>query len=73
MIAVITSCINPKAELTFTKSYFSLEEREAQTANTINKLSKLGFSQIILADNSYEYDFSKLASANKNLKIIHFQ
>lgn len=73
MIAVITSCINPKDEITFTKSYFSLEEREAQTLKTINELSKIGFSQIILADNSYKYDFSKLQLQNKNLKIIHFQ
>ena len=73
MIAVITSCINPKKMTSTTRSFFSLEERELQTINTLKKLKEVGFKQIILADNSYEYDFSKLGSAIDDVQIIRLQ
>ncbi|MFA6276968.1 MAG: hypothetical protein WC622_09475 [Pedobacter sp.] len=73
MIAIVTSCIHPKEMSTITRSFFSLEERELQTIHTLNRLKEVGFKQIILADNSFDYDFSRLKSAVDNVKIIHLK
>ncbi len=73
MIAVITSCINPKKIFSTTRSFFPLAERELQTINTLEKLKSVGFKQIILADNSDEYDFSSLGSAIDDVTIIHLK
>ncbi len=56
-----------------TKSFFSLEERELQTINTLEKLKSAGFKQIILADNSAEYDFSKFGSAVDGVQVIQLK
>lgn len=71
MIAVVTSCINPKSTKYLNRSYFSLEDREKQTVQTLKKLKEVGFRKIILADNSYEYDFSKLEKALTGVELIH--
>ncbi|WP_316782813.1 hypothetical protein [Pedobacter frigiditerrae] len=73
MIAVVTSCINPKTMSSITRSFFSLEERELQTIQTLKRLKAVGFKQIILADNSYDYDYSKLNDAIENVNIIHLK
>jgi hypothetical protein len=73
MIAVITSCINPKTMPSITRSFFSLEERELQTIQTLERLKSAGFKQIILADNSYDYDYSKLNDAIENVNVIHLK
>lgn len=73
MIAVITSCINPKPMSTLTRSFFSLEDRELQTIQTLERLKAVGFKQIILADNSYDYDYSKLNDAIENVNIVHLK
>lgn len=73
MIAVITSCINPKPMASTTRSFFSLEERELQTIQTLERLKSVGFKQIILADNSYDYDYSKLNDAIEDVNVIHLK
>ncbi len=73
MIAVISSCINPKTMKSTTRSYFSLAERELQTIKTIEQLKKVGFKQIILVDNSDHYDFSRLKSSIEKVKVIHLK
>lgn len=73
MIAIVTSCINPKVFSTFTRSYFSLQEREEQTIHTLIRLKEVGFKHIILADNSFDYDFTKLGSAIECVQVIHLK
>ncbi len=73
MIAIVTSCINPKEMPNLTRSFFSLEEREMQTIHTLKRLKEVGFKQIILADNSFDYDFSKLESVLDEVKVIHLK
>jgi hypothetical protein len=73
MIAVITSCVNPKAIPSATRSFFTLKERELQTINTLEKLKSVGFKKIILADNSDDFDFLKLGSAIDNVQIIRLK
>lgn len=73
MIAIVTSCIHPKVMPSITRSFFSVEEREIQTIHTLNRLKEVGFKQIILADNSVDYDFTKLKSAIDGVKIIQLK
>ncbi len=73
MIAIISSCINPKTMKARTRSFFSLAERELQTIQTLDQLKKVGFKQIILVDNSDHYDFSRLKSSIENVKVIHLK
>lgn len=73
MIAIVTSCIHPKEMPTITRSFFSVEEREQQTIHTLNRLKEVGFKQIILVDNSIDYDFSNLGPATEDVQIIHLK
>jgi hypothetical protein len=73
MIAIVTSCINPKKIPAITRSYFSLQEREEQTIHTLNRLKEVGFKHIILADNSFEYDFTKLGPVIDNVQVVHLK
>lgn len=72
MIAVITSCIHPKQSENI-RSFVPLTERIEQTLYSIERLKAIGFKQIILVDNSYEIDFSRIKLAHKDIKIIHVQ
>ncbi len=61
MIAIVTSCIRPPEKVDGqTRNFVPVAEREEQTIRTISRLIDLGISRIILADNSEEYDFSRL-------------
>lgn len=73
MIAIVTSCIHPKEFSNFTRSYFSLPEREEQTIQTLIRLKEVGFKHIILADNSFDYDFSRLGSALEGVQVVHLK
>ena len=73
MIAIVTSCIKPIQSQDLIKSFVSLEEREQQTAYTLQRLKEIGFKLIILADNSDAYDYSRLGSAIDGVKVVHFR
>lgn len=73
MIAIVTSCIHPKEMPNITRSFFTLEEREQQTIHTLKRLREVGFKQIILADNSFDYDFSKLKLLINDVQVIHLK
>jgi len=73
MIAIVSSCIHPKTMKASTRSFFSLADRELQTIKTLEQLKKVGFKQIILVDNSDDYDFSRLKSATENVKVIQLK
>ncbi len=73
MIAIVTSCVHPKQMPNLTRSFFSLEERERQTIHTLQRLKEVGFTKIILADNSFEYDFSRLGPIIDEVQVVHLK
>ena len=70
MIAIVTSCINPGKPSNLQKSFFSLEEREIQTIFTLKSLQRVGFSKIIIVDNSTAYDFTKIKAAVNDIEVV---
>ena len=71
MITIVTSCINPEANLENPKSFLASQEREKQTIYGLKKIKEVGLSRIILVDNSPSYDFSNIINVVPDLEIIH--
>jgi len=68
MIAVVTSTIKPGTQ---DRSFFSFEERLAQTKRTLTQLQAHGFSEIYIIDNSPALNLESLKELLKEFRNVN--